>query len=178
MNRGDPGWLAAGPGSPLYRPPEQLFRGSLGRFATGVAVVAFDHPDGRFGLTINSFTSVSMEPPLVLVSIGHSASSHVRLEGRAFTVNILAAEQQDLALTFSGKPGRQPTWIEGRHAPRLAGVLCWFECEPYARYPGGDHTLFLGEVRDYGSRAGDALGFFNGSFTTFGERRLGHEDLL
>jgi flavin reductase len=164
--------------SSVLRPHEQHFRGSLGRFATGVAVVTFDTDQGRHGITVNSFTSVSLEPPLVLVSIARTTKSHDELAGRPFTVNVLGAEQQLVASNFAGKPTGEPRWIEGTVAPRLAGVLSYFECTPWAAYPGGDHTLYLGEVVNFDYRAGDALGFVNGQFTTIPEYLLGHEALL
>ncbi|MFL4478451.1 flavin reductase family protein [Paeniglutamicibacter sp. ORCA_105] len=154
------------------------FRGSLGRFATGVAIVTFDGQSKRHGITVNSFTSVSMDPPLVLVSIARSTKAHDELANRPFTVNILGAEQMDLALHFAGRPSHDPVWIEGATAPRLAGVLAYFSCTPWAAYDGGDHTLYLGEVRDFNYRRGDALAFANGSFTTIPERHLGVEELL
>lgn len=154
------------------------FRGSLGRFATGVAIVTFDGVTKRHGITINSFTSVSMEPPLVLVSIARTAKAHDELAGRPFTVNILGAEQRQLALHFAGSPGPEPRWVEGATVPRLAGVLAYFECKPWAEYDGGDHTLYLGEVVDFNYRDGDALAFANGTFTTIPESQLGMEDLL
>lgn len=154
------------------------FRGSLGRFATGVAIVTFDGQSKRHGITVNSFTSVSMDPPLVLVSIARSTKAHDELANRPFTVNILGAEQMDLALHFAGRPIHDPVWIEGATAPRLAGVLAYFSCTPWAAYDGGDHTLYLGEVRDFNYRRGDALAFANGSFTTIPERHLGVEELL
>lgn len=154
------------------------FRGSLGRFATGVAIVTFDGVSKRHGITVNSFTSVSMEPPLVLVSIARSARAHDELVGRPFSVNILGAEQQQLALHFAGRPGREPLWVEGATAPRLARVLAWFECLPWAAYDGGDHTLYVGEVVDFNYRNGDALAFANSAFTTIPESQLGIEELL
>lgn len=180
MNEGTVGFA---PESVLYRPPAHFFRGSLGRFTTGVAVVTYAYADEsgerqRHGITINSFTSVSIDPPLVLISLQHSVRSHDLLKGRAFAVNVLGAEQQDIALQFAGKPRLEPTWIEGPQAPRLAGALSWFECRPWAEYPGGDHTLFLGEVVDFGYRAGAALGFVNGRFTTVHDEHTGHESLL
>lgn len=159
-------------------PRAQHFRGSLGRFATGVAIVTFDGVSKRHGITVNSFTSVSMEPPLVLVSIARTTKAHDELAGRPFTVNILGAEQQSLALHFAGKPGREPQWVEGNVAPRLAGVLAFFECTPWAAYDGGDHTLYLGEVVAFDYRNGDALAFANSRFTTIPESQLGVEDLL
>jgi flavin reductase len=164
--------------SSVLRPHEQHFRGSLGRFATGVAVVTFDTDQGRHGITVNSFTSVSLEPPLVLVSIARTTKAHDELAGRPFTVNVLGAEQRALASNFAGTPTGEPRWIEGTVAPRLAGVLSYFECTPWAAYDGGDHTLYLGEVVNFDYRAGDALGFVNGQFTTIPEYLLGHEALL
>ena len=159
-------------------PGAQHFRGSLGRFATGVAIVTFDGATKRHGITVNSFTSVSMDPPLVLVSIARDAKAHDELAGRPFTVNILGAEQRQLALHFAGRPGPEPRWVEGETAPRLSHVLAYFECTPWAAYDGGDHTLYLGEVVDFNYRNGDALAFANGSFTIIPESQLGMEDLL
>jgi flavin reductase (DIM6/NTAB) family NADH-FMN oxidoreductase RutF len=174
---------SSGPAGPPPRrsalpPREHHFRGSLGRFATGVAIVTFDGATKRHGITVNSFTSVSMDPPLVLVSIARSAKAHDELAGRPFSVNILGAEQRWLALHFAGRPGPDPVWVEGATAPRLANVLAYFECTAWAAYDGGDHSLYLGQVQDFHYRNGDALAFANGSFTTIPERQLGIEDLL
>ncbi|WP_081998216.1 flavin reductase family protein [Sinomonas humi] len=154
------------------------FRGSLGRFATGVAIVTFDGATKRHGITVNSFTSVSLDPPLVLVSIARNTRAHDELAGRPFTVNILGAEQKALAMHFAGSPGLEPHWVEGTVAPRLSRVLAYFECKPWAAYDGGDHTLYLGEVVDFNYRSGDALAFASGRFTTIPESQLGVEDLL
>lgn len=164
--------------SSVLHPHAQHFRGSLGRFATGVAVVTFDTDEGPHGITVNSFTSVSLTPPLVLVSIAKTTRSHDQLAGCPFTVNVLGAEQRALASNFAGKPTGEPRWVEGTVAPRLSGVLSFFECTPWAAYDGGDHTLYLGEVINFDYRAGDALGFVNGQFTTIPEYLLGHEALL
>lgn len=172
---------AFGPQSPLYRPPAHFLRGCLGRFATGVAVVSFTEPGGGpRGVTVNSFTSVSLEPPLILVALQRTVPSHDLLRGRGFTVNVLGAEQRELALHFAGRPrpSLRPAWAEGRHSPYLAGSLCYFECTPWAEYDGGDHTLFLGEVRHFDYRDGDALGFVSGQFTTIAQGMAGHEALL
>ncbi|NUP75366.1 MAG: flavin reductase family protein [Sinomonas sp.] len=170
--------IASGSQGSTNRPRAHHFRGSLGRFATGVAIVTFDGATRRHGITVNSFTSVSLEPPLVLVSIARAAKAHDELAGRPFSVNILGAEQQPLALHFAGRPGADPEWVEGSVAPRLSRVLAYFECTPWAAYDGGDHTLYLGEVADFGYRSGDALAFANGHFTTIPESQLGVEDLL
>nr|WP_156810673.1 flavin reductase family protein [Arthrobacter sp. FB24] len=169
---------APGAAANTSAPRAHHFRGSLGRFATGVAIVTFDGATKRHGITVNSFTSVSMEPPLVLVSIARTARAHDELAGRPFAVNILGAEQRYLATHFAGWPGPEPRWVEGGTAPRLAGVLAYFECRPWAEYDGGDHTLYLGEVVNFDYRSGDALAFANGSYTTIPESQLGMEDLL
>ena len=153
-------------------------RSCLGRFATGVAVVTFDGPEGRHGITVNSFTSVSLDPPLVLVSVAKRARSHDLLRGRAFTVNVLGAEQEPLARRFAGGTECEPVWVEGEHAPRLAGVLAHLECTPWRAYDGGDHTLFLGEVRGFDFRDGDALAYHTSRFTKVADDLLGHEHLI
>jgi flavin reductase len=169
----------------VLRPLAHHFRGTLGRFATGVAVVTFDTSassvqaePSRHGITVNSFTSVSMEPPLVLVSIAKTTRSHDQLRDHPFTVNILGAEQEALARNFAGKPDSEPLWVEGDIAPRLSGVLAFLACTPWAAYDGGDHTLYLGEVKEFDYRSGDALGFVNSRFTVIPEHLLGHEALL
>jgi flavin reductase (DIM6/NTAB) family NADH-FMN oxidoreductase RutF len=162
----------------LDKLPARSLRSCLGRFATGVAVVSFDGPDGRRGITVNSFTSVSMEPPLVLVSVARRARSHHALRGRPFCVNVLGAEQEPLARQFAGAAGAaEALWIEGRVAPRLAGVLAYQECRPWRDYDGGDHTLFLGQVVDFGYRDGDALGYHASGFTAIADAQRGFEDL-
>lgn len=162
----------------VLRPRDQHFRGSLGRFATGVAVVTFDGRQGRHGITVNSFTSVSLDPPLILVSIAKTTKSHDELRDHPFTVNILGAEQEELARHFAGRPAREPLWVEGETAPRLSGVLSYLVCTPWAVYDGGDHTLYLGRVVEFDYRPGDALGFVNSRFTVIPEYLLGHEALL
>jgi flavin reductase (DIM6/NTAB) family NADH-FMN oxidoreductase RutF len=153
-------------------------RACLGRFATGVAVVTFDTADGRHGITVNSFTSVSLDPPLVLVSVGKRARSHDLLRDRPFTVNVLGAEQEHVARCFAGGPPAELLWIDGEHAPRLGGVLAHLECRPWRAYDAGDHTLYLGEVAAFDYREGDALAFLTSRFTVLAEERLGHEHLI
>lgn len=154
-------------------------RSCLGRFATGVVVVTFDTDDGPRGLTVNAFTSVSMEPPLILVSVARNAKAHDLLHDTPFCVNVLGAEQQALAMQFAGRPSDVPfRWIEDGVAPRLAGVLAFLACKPWRAYDGGDHTLFLGEVADFHYRDGDALGFHGSGFTAIGDQQLGIEDLF
>lgn len=161
--------------------PAAVLRGCLGRFVTGVAVVTFDSPPGcRRGITVNSFTSVSLDPPLILVSIAKAARCHDALAaGCALCVNVLGAEQEVFARMFArSREEIVVDWIEGLHAPSLPGVLARFECEPWGSYDGGDHTLVLGRIIDFSFRDGDALGFYAGGFTGVADGRLGHEDLI
>lgn len=153
-------------------------RSCLSRFVTGVTVVTFDGPRGHSGLTVNSFTSVSLDPALVLVSVARTARSHDDLRGRAFCVNVLGAEQEPTARFFAGRPAGEAAWLDHPVAPRLAGPLAWLACEPWQEYDGGDHTLFVGRVADFGHRDGDALGYANSRFTVFAEPIYGHEFLL
>jgi len=136
-------------------------RACMSRFATGVAVVTYATDAGPRGATMNSFTSVSANPPLVLTSVARKARCHDYLAAGPFCVNILGAEQEPLAALFAGVPGvagvAEPQWEPGTRAPRLANPLAWVECEPWRSYDGGDHTLILGRVTDLGHRDGDAL---------------------
>ncbi|AZN29748.1 flavin reductase [Flaviflexus salsibiostraticola] len=164
---------------PLREPTErERLRTAFSRFPTGVCVVAFEAEGGPRGITVNSFTSVSFDPPLLLVSIQRSASSHDLLLDRPFSVNVLGSSQEDVAWHFAGRPNASPVWIEGAETPRLAGVLAWFECTPWAHYDGGDHTLVLGEIQSFSSRRGDPLGFNGSRFTEISETVLGREHLI
>ena len=155
-------------------------RSSLGRFVTGVAVVTFEAQEGPRGLTVNSFTSVSLDPPLILISIAKTSRSHERLAGGIpFTVNILGAEQEAIARYFITRAGDVTVhWHLEASSPRLLGTLAHFECAPWRSYDAGDHTLVLGQVVDFTAREGNALGFFGSRFMPVIEERLGHEDLF
>jgi flavin reductase len=153
-------------------------RSCLGRFATGVAVVTFEAPDGPRGITVNSFTSVSMEPALISVSVAKRASSHDLLHGTPFCVNVLGAEQEAVARQFAGKRDGPAVWVADDVAPRLGGVLAHLSCRPWRDYEGGDHTLFLGEVVAFDFRDGGALGYHASEFTAIAEQQLGIEDLI
>ncbi len=151
----------------------QEFRSALGMFATGVTIVTARTADGDLvGLTANSFNSVSLEPPLVLWSLSRSAASMVALStGSHYAVNILAADQKELAERFAGK--REDRWggvefISGLSgAPLLAGAVATFECFNRSRYEEGDHVIFVGEVERCEHRAGvSPLLFHGGKFYT------------
>jgi flavin reductase (DIM6/NTAB) family NADH-FMN oxidoreductase RutF len=145
----------------------RAFRNTLGRFATGVTVVTTAVEDGVHGMTANAFTSVSLDPPLILVSIGVQARMHTHLRPqRPFGVSVLSQDQVVPAWHFAGRPqeGWQPafTWREG--VPLVAEALAHFACTVETTYPGGDHTLFLGRVLNLWHRDGSPLTFYRGHF--------------
>ncbi len=129
------------------------FRDVLGLFPTGIAVVAAAAADGTVGgLTVNSFTSVSLDPPLILVSLARSITSlAIFEEATHFTVSLLRADQRHVSAAFAQSDLSK--WQGGHHragttvpAPVIHPNLAAFECETYARHDGGDHRLLLGRV--------------------------------
>ncbi len=148
---------------------EMEFRRVMGHFATGVTVVTSYAGDAEpTGLTVSAFTSVSLQPLLILVCIHRGASGHDPLlaEGR-FGVNVLARDQEGLARRFAtGESSRRfqgVRWREGAFGvPILDGALAWLECRVHQVLPGGDHSVILGEVMGCGSGEGEPLLFFRG----------------
>jgi flavin reductase (DIM6/NTAB) family NADH-FMN oxidoreductase RutF len=149
------------------------FRLALGMFATGVTIVTARSTSGKLlGLTANSFNSVSLEPPLVLWSLAKAAGTLAEFSaGSHYAINILAADQHDLALQFSAK-GRD-RWAGVRYgagisgAPLLDGAAATFECFNRSRYDEGDHVIFVGEVERCTHRANASpLLFHGGKFYT------------
>ena len=123
------------------------------RFPAPVAVVTTVFDDERYGLTVGSLVSLSLEPPLVGISIGRDSSSHepVRRAGR-FAASLLSGEQAELARHFA-RSGIPPIalWTgidvrESESGPLVEGALAWLECRTWAEYNAGDHTIFVGEV--------------------------------
>lgn len=131
------------------------YRRTLGHFATGVAIVTARSREGcPIGLTVNSFTSVSLEPPLVLwCLVRHSPNLQAFQETSHFAVNILAAGQHGLSQRFASPvlhkfEGVQ--WEEGKaRIPLLAGVAARLVCRNVGQFDGGDHVIFLGQVEEY-----------------------------
>lgn len=155
-------------------PPEfdaKHFRHALSQFATGVTVITTRLPDGRFlGLTASSFNSVSLNPPLVLWSLGNNASSMPVFSGNShYVINVLAADQAALAERFSRRADDHFENVEftlSRNGlPILAGTTAWFECHNRSRYPEGDHVIFVGEVEQCDATPKPALVFHGGRFT-------------
>ncbi len=133
-------------------PAPAEMRAALANFATGLAVITtLDSQGNPFGMTVNSFNAVSLDPPLVLWSIGLRAHSlQIWRAASSFAVNILAADQEPLCRHFSSRIDDRFAgidWAPGRDGlPLLAGTVASFECRFWARYPGGDHEIMVGEV--------------------------------
>jgi flavin reductase (DIM6/NTAB) family NADH-FMN oxidoreductase RutF len=148
------------------------FRQALSQFATGVTVITTRLADGSFrGLTASSFNSVSLDPPLVLWSLGAGANSMPIFSGNShYVINVLAAGQEELATRFSRRganPFEEAEYELSRTGqPILKGVSAWFECHNRSRYPEGDHVIFVGEVEECAVHPQPALIFHGGRFGT------------
>ena len=133
----------------------RLFRTACGRFATGVAIATTVGPGGVWaGLTVNSFSSVSLDPPLVLFSIDVSSTSHgAFVTAPRFAVNVLTEAQQDLSNRFASSKeddkfaGAALVERDEDEPPLLAGCLSHFVCDLETTVPGGDHTILIGRVK-------------------------------
>ena len=146
------------------------FRSALSQFATGIAVVITQDAHGTLhGLTVNSFTSVSLDPPLVLWSLANKARSmNAFSECSHYLINVLAEHQTELALRFSRQLENRFEALEFAHSrtglPILPGVAAWFECQNRSRYHEGDHVIFVGEVERCQMNPCRTLGFHGGRF--------------
>jgi len=146
------------------------FRHALSQFATGVTVITTRLADGSFrGLTASSFNSVSLDPPLVLWSLGAGANSLPIFTGNShYVINVLAAGQAHLAERFSRRGhdpfGETAYELSRTGQPILAGVSAWFECHNRSRYPEGDHVIFVGEVEECAVHPQAPLIFHGGRF--------------
>lgn len=133
-----------------------LFRQVLGRFATGVTVVTTTKDGVHHGMTANAFSSVSLDPPLILVSIDKRAGMHdYMMNSDIFCVNILSEQQKQWSDWWAGKAPKDgdqfadaPYTTKATGSPVLDDSLGYLDCKVWARYEGGDHTLVLGEVQE------------------------------
>ena len=154
------------PGSPetMFVPEggnERAYRDALGSFTTGVTVVTAMSEQGPIGMTVNSFTSVSLEPPLILWSPAKGSSKHASFEKALhFAVHVLSAEQDHMCRAFSrgGRGFAGLRWtLSDEGVPILHDTLARFECRRSAAHDAGDHTLILGRVLKVALREGEPL---------------------
>ena len=155
-------------------PSKNDFRRVMGHFATGVTVVTTRLGDELHGMTANAVTSVSLEPLLVLVCVDKTADTHdILARSGVFALNILSLEQEALSNHFAKKETEGahrldgfPLWFGATGCPILEGSVAYLDCRVVGRYPGGDHTIFLGEVVDAQDLdGGGPLVFYQGRYT-------------
>jgi len=147
----------------------RALRAGLGAFATGVTIVTAFDADQPVGITVNSFASVSLDPPLILWSIARAATcAPAFAPGRRFCVHVLGAAQESLARRFARTGGDKFAdleWTSSTHGtPLLPGCIAEFHCSVTACHAGGDHTIIIGRVDAWLAREGPALLFHRGQF--------------
>ena len=144
-------------------------RNVLSKFATGVTIVSTIDDDGKpVGMTVNSFTSVSLDPPLVLWNIGINQPSYdIFLNAKGYSVSILSKDQRDICNLFSSSVDNKFNNIDfvlsDNGFPIIRKSLAWFDCLQWKNYPGGDHQILVGEVINFQANENDPLIFWNGS---------------
>lgn len=149
-------------------------RRAFGNFATGVTVVTTLDAAGKpCGFTANSFTSVSIDPPLLLVSIARTAfGCEVFTASQGFAVNILARSQRELSNRFAAagtdKFANLKWQAAAKGSPILDGVVAWFDCSHHEQVDAGDHIILIGRVRQYAYNTDTPLGFCRGAYVSFG----------
>jgi len=167
---------AASEGHEMQSPTDKTaLRHALGAFATGVTIVTARAVDGSpAGFTANSFTSVSLEPPLLLVCLAHTAAGYrIFCEAESFAVNVLEASQEETARRFATRGADKfgaTDWRPGRQgAPLIAGSLAVFDCAMHERLTAGDHDILMGRVIGFQRHEGAALVYHQGNFRALGE---------
>jgi flavin reductase (DIM6/NTAB) family NADH-FMN oxidoreductase RutF len=152
------------------------FRDAFGRFVTGVSVVTSFGSDGPSGLTANAVSSLSLDPPLMIVCFDRSARTLAAVEhSRRFGVHFLARDQEEIAARFASKQPEAEKfagvrWSERSGVPRLEGTLGGFACELADLLPGGDHVIGVARIVDLWASEGDPLVFFRGDYWTLSDR--------
>lgn len=150
---------------------ERAFRDALGAFATGVTVITTLSELGHVGITANSFSSVSLDPALVLWSVAKgSRRHHAFTDGGAFAIHVMAREQDQIAEGFSNNADAFDVadWSENPEGIRvIQGCLACFECTTEACHDAGDHTIVVGRVQRFSQRVGEPLLFSQGKYGRF-----------
>ena len=153
---------------------DRQFRTAMGKFATGVTVIATEvEGEGVHGMTANAFMSVSLDPKLVVISIGENAKILDKIkESNLFSVNILAADQQDVSMIFAGQlKDREVEFARLDDKPVIPGSVAQIACEVSAVHVEGDHTLFIGKVTDIHLEDAEPLVFYSGRYRSLVEEK-------
>lgn len=152
------------------------FKHAMRHVPTGVTIVTSLRDGEPRGLTLNSFASVAVEPPALLVCVNREARSYLYISSsRIFCVNVLAAEQRHLAERFAGKVRERQFdevayTVDVTGAPVLDAAIAHFDCEVMEEHHVGSHSIFIGAVVGCAARSGTPLGYFNGGYRDFGIR--------
>jgi flavin reductase (DIM6/NTAB) family NADH-FMN oxidoreductase RutF len=145
------------------------FKLAMSHFASGVTVVTTEHEGARYGMTVSAFSSVSLHPPLVLICIEKSVKSHDAIaNAKKFGVSILASGQADVSNRFASRRDDKFEGVAVRTGelgvPLIDGAVCTLECRLHTSLPGGDHTIFVGEVVDAQSHESAPLVYFRSGY--------------
>jgi len=155
------------------------FRKAMGCFATGVTIITLDLEGEVHGMTANAFSSVSLDPLLVLVCVDNRASTHTHMHAKKrFGINVLCQDQRAIS-EYYASPARTHERAEAEAGarfdrtahgtPRLQGALAYLECRLHSAETAGDHTIFIAEVEDVVVQDGDPLVFYRGRYRKVGE---------
>jgi len=155
------------------------FRKAMGAFATGVTIITVDLDGEVHGMTANAFTSVSLDPMLVLVCVDHSTRTHAHLHSKKrFGINVLGEDHKAISEYYARQErSHEHAEVEAgarfdrtsHGTPMLHGALAYLECRLQSAQEAGDHTIFIAEVEDVVLREGDPLLFFRGKYRKVGE---------
>ncbi|WP_328610647.1 flavin reductase family protein [Amycolatopsis sp. NBC_00345] len=151
-------------------PDAGSMRRAMGQFATGVTVLTTVTGEGRpAGCTVSAFSSLSLDPPLVLACIDRGRAMHEHLTtAPGYVVNVLRTDQRELAVRFAGRGADRFAGLRtrpGRHGiPLIDGAIAQIQCDPHAVLDGGDHAIVVGRVRALATHAGDPLLYAQGAF--------------
>ena len=147
-----------------------LFRNAMGKFATGVTVLTTLKDGEPHGMTANAFMSVSLDPKLVVISIGHKARFLEKVTtAQKFGVSILAEDQEEYSRVFAGQMEGSPEFVNLAGIPVLHGAVARIACEVVSTHIEGDHTLFIGKVLDIQLEDKNPLLFFGGKYRKLAE---------
>jgi flavin reductase (DIM6/NTAB) family NADH-FMN oxidoreductase RutF len=143
------------------------FRNALGHFASGVTVLTAEYQEQTHGMTANAFVSVSLDPPLILVSLDNRSNMHRILPlVRRFGISVLAEDQDAFSNHFAGRksPDLHIRYVHRNGLPLIGGAVAFFVAEVFDIHPAGDHTLYISRVEHFETNEGKPLLFFGGRY--------------
>lgn len=144
---------------------KEQFKQTMSNWASGITIITTCREEGLLAMTASSFTSLSIEPPLILVAVSKNSRTHKQIiKQKAFGVMILALGQEEISSCGAGFRGEEGNFLIGvpyhkevTGAPILDQCLAWMDCSLYATHDGGDHTIFIGKLEAVGSQSGEPL---------------------